>query len=79
MNRRDLIKNGLLTVAGTSILDTNAKQPFEKKKKSHFSYCLNTSTIRKQNLGLVGEIKTAAKVGFDGIEIWMNTMVRLIN
>ncbi len=74
MNRRDLIKNGLLTVAGTSILDTNAKQPFEKKKKSHFSYSLNTSTIRKQNLGLVGEIKTAAKVGFDGIEIWMNTL-----
>jgi 2-keto-myo-inositol isomerase len=25
-------------------------------------------------LGLVGEIKTAAKVGFDGIEIWMNTL-----
>ncbi len=74
MNRRDLIKNGLLTVAGSSILDTNAKQPFEKKKKSQFSYCLNTSTIRKQNLGLVGEIKTAAKVGFNGIEIWMNTL-----
>lgn len=74
MDRRDLIKNGLLTVAGTSILDIHAKQPFEKKKKSHFSYCLNTSTIRKQNLGLVEEIKTAAKVGFDGIEIWMNTL-----
>ncbi len=74
MNRRDLIKNGLLTVAGMNVLDVNAEQSTGKKKKSHFSFCLNTSTIRKQNLGLVGEIKTAAKVGFDGIEIWMNTL-----
>lgn len=74
MNRRDLIKNGLLTAVGMNVLDANAEQPFEKKKKNRFSYCLNTSTIRKQNLGLVGEIKTAAKVGFEGIEIWMNTL-----
>ncbi len=74
MDRRDLLKNGLLTVAGLNILDANVQPPFKKKKKHHFSYCLNTSTIRKQNLGLVEEIKTAAKVGFDGIEIWMNTL-----
>ncbi len=74
MNRRDLIKNGLLTAAGMSVLESNAQPSLTKKKKSNFTYCLNTSTIRKQNLGLVGEIKTAAKVGFDGIEIWMNTL-----
>ena len=74
MNRRDLLKNGLLTAAGMSVLESNAQPSLTKKKKSNFTYCLNTSTIRKQNLGLVGEIKTAAKVGFDGIEIWMNTL-----
>lgn len=77
MQRRDILKQGLLTVAGMSVLDANA-QPIEKKKKSNFSYCLNTSTIRKQNLGLVEEIKTAAKVGFDGIEIWMNTLEKYV-
>ena len=57
------------------VLEAQA-QPLEilKKKKHNFSFCLNTSTIRQQNLGLVGEIKTAAKVGFNGIEIWMRTL-----
>lgn len=34
-------------------------------------YCLNTSTIRGQNLGLVAEIELAAKAGYDGIEPWI--------
>ncbi len=77
MQRRDILKQGLLTVAGMSVLETKAA-PIAKKKKSNFTYCLNTSTIRKQNLGLVGEIKTAAKVGFNGIEIWMNTLEKYV-
>jgi 2-keto-myo-inositol isomerase len=73
MKRRDILKNGLITMAGMTVSEANA-QPLEKKKKSNFTYSLNTSTIRQQNLGLVGEIKTAAKVGFNGIEIWMRTL-----
>ncbi|MCA9104434.1 MAG: sugar phosphate isomerase/epimerase [Planctomycetales bacterium] len=34
-------------------------------------YCLNTSTIRGQQLGLVAEIELAAKAGYDGIEPWI--------
>jgi 2-keto-myo-inositol isomerase len=78
MNRRELFKNGLLTAASLPILELNTEPFSEKKKKSNFTYCLNTSTIRKQNLGLVNEIKTAAKVGFDGIEIWMNTLDKYV-
>lgn len=44
------------------------------QKKHQFSFCLNTSTIRGQNLNLTEEIKTAAKAGFDGVEIWMNKL-----
>ena len=40
----------------------------------NFTFCLNTSTIREQNLGLMGEIETAAKAGYDGIEIWVRTL-----
>ena len=34
-------------------------------------YCLNTSTIRGQQLGLVAEIELAGKAGYDGIEPWI--------
>jgi 2-keto-myo-inositol isomerase len=75
MKRRTILKQGLLTTASMGVLESQA-QPFDilRKKKHNFSFCLNTSTIRQQNLGLVGEIKTAAKVGFNGIEIWMRTL-----
>lgn len=46
----------------------------EKEINHNFTYCLNTSTIREQNLGLIGEIETAAKAGYDGIEIWVRTL-----
>jgi sugar phosphate isomerase/epimerase len=35
-----------------------------------FRYCLNTSTIRGQNLSLVDEIDIAARAGYQGIEPW---------
>lgn len=73
MKRREMLKYGFLSATALTGSDLKAL-PVEKRKKSNFSYCLNTSTIRQQNLGLVDEIKTAAKVGFDGIEIWMKTL-----
>jgi sugar phosphate isomerase/epimerase len=36
-----------------------------------FGYCLNTSTIRGQNLTLPEEIDIAAKAGYKGIEPWI--------
>ena len=42
------------------------------KPKANFQYCLNTSTIRGQNLSLVEEIETAAKAGYTGMEPWVH-------
>ena len=39
-----------------------------------FSFCLNTSTIMGQELGIRKEIETAAKAGYDGIEIWIRSL-----
>jgi sugar phosphate isomerase/epimerase len=39
-----------------------------------FAYCLNTSTIRGQNLTLPEEIDLCAKVGYDGIEPWIREL-----
>jgi sugar phosphate isomerase/epimerase len=39
-----------------------------------FKYCLNTSTISGQNLGIAAEIDLAAKVGFQAIEPWVREL-----
>lgn len=41
---------------------------------SPFRYCLNTSTIRGQKLGLEKEIDVAAQAGYQGIEVWGSTV-----
>jgi 2-keto-myo-inositol isomerase len=39
-----------------------------------FRYCLNTSTIRGQGLGLIEAIRMAASAGYDGIEPWVREL-----
>jgi 2-keto-myo-inositol isomerase len=41
-------------------------------KSEPFHFCLNTSTIRGQELSLVEKIEIAAKAGYQGIEPWIN-------
>ncbi|NNJ26399.1 sugar phosphate isomerase/epimerase family protein [Alienimonas chondri] len=36
-----------------------------------FRFCLNTSTIRGQKLGIEREVEIAAEAGYDGIEPWV--------
>jgi 2-keto-myo-inositol isomerase len=75
MDRRNLLKSASL--AGLSMGLPNER--LKPKKKHNFSFCLNTSTIREQNLGLVGELECAAKAGYDAIEIWMNTLQKYVS
>jgi len=42
--------------------------------RSDFRYCLNTSTIRGQRLGLEKEIDVAAEAGYSAIEPWISTI-----
>jgi len=39
-----------------------------------FRYCLNTSTIRGQKLGIEKEIDVAAEAGYEAIEPWVRTI-----
>lgn len=43
----------------------------QKSLDPPFRYCLNTSTIRGQQPGLLKYIEIAAKAGYDGIELWI--------
>jgi sugar phosphate isomerase/epimerase len=47
-------------------------------RSGRFRYCLNTSTIRGQELGIVAEIDIAAKAGYDAIEPWLDTLHRYV-
>jgi sugar phosphate isomerase/epimerase len=46
----------------------------ERSPGEPFGYCLNTSTIRGQNLPLAKEAELAAKAGFRGLEPWIREM-----
>ena len=48
--------------------DLAAPPPYE------FTYALNTGTIRGQKLGLMAEIETTAKAGYQAIEPWLDAI-----
>ena len=45
-----------------------------RRESEPFKYCLNTSTISGQNLGIAAEVDLAAKVGFAAIEPWVREL-----
>jgi 2-keto-myo-inositol isomerase len=62
--------HGLAAGAATAVVGPAAARA-QDHKQSSFGYCLNTSTIGGQKLGLVEEIEIAADAGYDGIEPWI--------
>jgi sugar phosphate isomerase/epimerase len=71
--RREMIVVGASLGAGLNRLRTAngaAGEP-DQRANEPFGYCLNTSTIRGQNLGIVEVIEIAAKAGYTGIEPWI--------
>ncbi len=72
-DRRQFLGKLALGAVGTSALATTpsySSAATGQKIPDGFKYCLNTSTIRGQKLGLEGEVELAAKVGYDAIEPW---------
>ena len=71
LNRRDLFKTsgfvaaGLLAGCGT----TSSNRLNLSGNGDPFKYCLNTSTIRGQNLPITKEIDIAARAGYTGIAL----------
>lgn len=69
ITRRNLFKTAGLATAAALLPTTGF--PSSVKKESAFRFCLNTSTIRGQNPGLLKYIDIASKAGYDGIELWV--------
>jgi 2-keto-myo-inositol isomerase len=76
INRRKALQFIGLAAAGTaiSVKADGFQNPAEVQNGLKFTYCLNMSTIRGQNLGFIKELETAAAAGFRSVEIWMDSM-----
>ncbi len=70
LSRRELLQSSA-AVAACSVLGT-AMPASASSSSGPFRFCLNTSTIRGQKLTLEQEIDLAGKVGYSGIEPWIN-------
>jgi sugar phosphate isomerase/epimerase len=74
----DLTRRGWLALAsaavGTIAPGSTTSQPPGASGDEPFGYCLNTSTIRGQNLSIVAEAEIAAKAGYRGIEPWVREL-----
>ncbi|UCF15179.1 MAG: sugar phosphate isomerase/epimerase [Phycisphaerales bacterium] len=75
--KSDLSRRRFIVGAGASVGavvagdTTTAASESSRRAREPFTYCLNTSTIRGQNLSLDKEIEIAAKAGYTGIEPWI--------
>ncbi|HVX12972.1 MAG TPA: sugar phosphate isomerase/epimerase family protein [Pirellulales bacterium] len=78
MSRRHLLAQAGLaagaTVAAATAGNAPGAEPATQPKAApqRFAYCLNTSTIRGQKLGIEQEIELASKAGYDAIEPWID-------
>jgi 2-keto-myo-inositol isomerase len=75
ITRRDALKASALA-AGTLALENALSSTARAATKAAgaadpFLYCLNTSTIRGQELPIDEEIEVTAKAGYQGIEPWL--------
>lgn len=70
MNRRAWLGASVVAATGMAV---RAESPVVKTSGA-VKYCLNTSTIRGQKVGLAREIEIAAEAGFDAIEPWTGTI-----
>jgi 2-keto-myo-inositol isomerase len=69
--RRESLKL-LGTAAAATLFPISSCSGNAGNEQTRFRYCLNTSTIRGQGLGLVKNIEVAAEAGYDGLELWVD-------
>jgi sugar phosphate isomerase/epimerase len=70
----DISRRQWLTGSATVGLGLAAGPAVARDDAKAFRFCLNTSTIRGQNLSLVEEIEIASKAGYDAIEPWIDEL-----
>jgi 2-keto-myo-inositol isomerase len=72
LSRRQLLAGTGAAVAAVTTTAFTDKTAEAADAANPFKYCLNTSTIRGQNLAFDKEIEIAAKAGYSAIEPWVH-------
>ena len=67
------------TAAASAALALTPQACAESPAKDPFDYCLNTSTIRGQNIPIEQEVEIAAKAGYQAIEPWINELDKFVH
>ena len=76
-SRRSFLKNvGIASVA--AVIAPNSFIRSVPGNRAGIRYCLNTSTIKGQGLGLLKNIDIAAEAGYDGVELWVDDIKELV-
>jgi len=68
--RRQVLLSAAALSGGLACASPSTLRAQNKASGGSFTYCLNTSTIRGQELSITEEIDVAAKAGYDAIEPW---------
>src|SRR5882757_8245269 len=78
LSRREALRSAVAALSGAVVSSTvglaQATPPGGARARSAtepFGYCLNTSTIRGNNLDIVAVVNAASKAGFHAIEPWI--------
>ncbi|MEZ6065234.1 MAG: sugar phosphate isomerase/epimerase family protein [Planctomycetaceae bacterium] len=81
ITRRGSLLLGASALAGSTLLSRTAPaaEPVAEFSADPFRYCLNTSTIREQQLGIVAEVELAARAGYTGIEPWIREIQQYVD
>ena len=86
VDRRQFVASAVVSGLGLGLAEASTVQPLGRTPHSTssagrddvFRYCLNTSTIRGQELGIEKEVDVAAAAGYDGIEPWIPTLRQFV-
>ena len=70
-SRREVLGS---VVASLGAMTIDLPQRPQRPASEPFGYCLNTSTIRGNQLGIVRNVDAAAKAGFQAIEPWITEL-----
>lgn len=76
VTRRQALAGASLAIGAATLgaAEATADEPGPTASVKDFGFCLNTSTLRGQNLSLVELIELAASVGYDAIEPWIDDL-----
>ncbi|MEZ6059026.1 MAG: sugar phosphate isomerase/epimerase family protein [Planctomycetaceae bacterium] len=66
------------TIAASHVAASGASAASAAAQPTEFSYCLNTATIRGQELGIEQEVRVTAEAGYNAIEPWIGSLRKFV-